>query len=414
MRAEIITIGDELLIGQVIDTNSAWLGIKLSELGIQLYQRTACGDNREHILQALAEAESRSQLILMTGGLGPTKDDITKKTVCEYFETDMVLDKNVLEWVSRIFRMRKMELLESNRQQAMLPANATVLWNKSGTAPGMWFERNGKIIISLPGVPYEMKTIFEEEIVPKLKATFRLPAIYHRTLQTAAIGESYLAEKIKDIEERLPAHIRLAYLPSVGMVRLRLSAYGSDLSTLEKDVNRIAEDFYDRIGEHIFGEAEDTLQKVLGDLLRSRNKTLATAESCTGGYVAHLITQVAGSSDYFMGSVIGYANHIKEQELGVSRQILETDGAVSEACVRQMALGVLQKYNVDYSMATSGIAGPGGGTVDKPVGTVWMAVASNTKVLATKLNFGDNRERTIQRTAITVMNMLRKMLLEET
>ncbi len=411
MKAEIITIGDELLIGQVIDTNSAWLGQQLSLLGISLYQRTACGDSKEHILSCLKDAENRSDIIIITGGLGPTKDDITKKTMCEYFNTTLVTDEKVLEWVTRIFRMRKMEMLETNLQQAMIPAISKTLWNRSGTAPGMWFDINNKIFISLPGVPFEMKTIFEEEAIPLIKNKFTLPFIYHRTLQTCSIGESYLAEKIIDIEETLPHHIKLAYLPSVGAVRLRLSAQGNNESEVINDVATIVNKMYERIGEYIYGENNDSLSEVVGKLLTNKNKTLATAESCTGGFIAHQITSNPGSSKYFTGSIISYDNKIKQQELNVSNTILSNDGAVSEACVKQMATEILSKFNVDYAIATSGIAGPDGGSEEKPIGTVWIAVASKNEVITKKFNMGDNRERTILRTSISALDMLRKMIL---
>jgi nicotinamide-nucleotide amidase len=411
MKAEIITIGDELLIGQVIDTNSAWLGQQLSLLGISLYQRTACGDSKEQILSCLKDAENRSDIIIITGGLGPTKDDITKKTMCEYFNTTLVVDEKVLEWVTRIFRMRKMEMLETNLQQAMIPANSKTLWNRSGTAPGMWFDINNKIFISLPGVPFEMKTIFEEEAIPLIKNKFTLPFIYHRTLQTCSIGESYLAEKIIDIEETLPQHIKLAYLPSVGAVRLRLSAHGNNESEVMNDVAVIVNKMYERIGEYIYGENNDSLSEVVGKLLTNKNKTMATAESCTGGFIAHQITSIPGSSKYFTGSIISYDNKIKQQELNVSNTILNNEGAVSEACVKQMATEILSKFNVDYAIATSGIAGPDGGSEEKPVGTVWIAVASRNEIITKKFNMGDNRERTILRTSISALDMLRKMIL---
>lgn len=413
MKAEIITIGDELLIGQVIDTNSAWLGQHLSLLGITLYQRTACGDSREQILTCLNDASKRSDIIILTGGLGPTKDDITKKTLCEYFETTLVTDEKVLEWVTNIFKMRKMPMLDTNLQQAMVPVNSKTLWNRSGTAPGMWFDINNKIYISLPGVPFEMKVIFEEEAVPLLKQKFELPFIYHRTLQTCSIGESFLANKIKDIEENLPEHIKLAYLPSVGTVRLRLSANGENKLQLEEDVAQICNQLYERIGQYIYGEGNDSLNEVIGVLLKGKNQTMATAESCTGGFIAHQITSIAGSSKYYKGSIVSYDNSIKQLELNVSDEILKTAGAVSEACVKQMATEVLKKFDVDYAIATSGIAGPDGGSIEKPVGTVWIAIASKDRVIAQMFNMGDNRERTILRTCLMALDMLRKILLED-
>ncbi len=412
MKAEIITIGDELLIGQVIDTNSAWLGQALGALGIALYQRTACGDNKNQILDCLTDATERSDIIIITGGLGPTKDDITKTTLCEFFHTNLIQNDKVLEWVTKIFRSRKMPMLEVNLLQAMVPSNCKILWNKSGTAPGMWFENNNKIYISLPGVPFEMKTIFEEEAIPLLRQQFQLPSIYHRTFQTCSIGESFLAEKIMHIEDALPSHIKLAYLPSVGAVRLRLSAYGDNKTLLEEEVNVIANQFYQAIGEYIYGENDDSLPLVVGTLLKSNGATLATAESCTGGYIAHQITSIPGSSHYFKGSIISYDNEIKKQELSITDEILENYGAVSEECVTQMAKSIVQKFDVDYGIATSGIAGPEGGSEEKPIGTVWIAIASKEKVMAKKFNMGDNRERTIIRTNLMALDMLRKLLLE--
>jgi nicotinamide-nucleotide amidase len=413
MKAEIITIGDELLIGQVIDTNSAWLGQQLSLLGITLYQRTACGDSKEQIITCLQVASLRSEIVIITGGLGPTKDDVTKKTLCEYFDTTLITDDKVLEWVTSIFEMRKMPLLDVNLQQAMIPANSKTLWNRSGTAPGMWFDVNNKIYISLPGVPFEMKVIFEEEVVPLLKQRFKLPFIYHRTLQTCSIGESFLANKIEDIEENLPSYIKLAYLPSVGTVRLRLSANGNNKDQLESEVAIICNQLYERIGAYIYGEGNDSLNEVIGVLLKGKNKTMATAESCTGGFIAHQITLVAGSSKYYKGSIVSYDNSIKQLELNVSNEILNINGAVSEACVKQMATQVLKKFDVDYAIATSGVAGPDGGSEQKPVGTVWIAIANKNEVIAQTFNMGDNRERTILRTCLVALDMLRKMLLED-
>ncbi len=411
MNAEIITIGDELLIGQVIDTNSAWLGQMLSQIGIKLHYKSSVQDNKEAILTALHDAELRSSIIIITGGLGPTKDDITKTTLCQYFDTTLIQNEDVLAWVQSIFKHKKMPMLEVNNLQAMVPLNCQVLWNKNGTAPGMWFDVNNKIYISMPGVPYEMKTIFEEEAIPKIKQKFTLPFIFHRTLQTVGIGESFLAKKIEHIENILPPHIKLAYLPSIGAVRLRFSAYGNNNNILIQEVDTIVSQVYATIGTYIFGEADDSLPQVVGALLKQKNSTISTAESCTGGYIAHQITAIAGSSLYFIGSIICYANDVKKNELGVSDDILKNDGAVSEACVTQMANEIRKKMNTTYSIATSGIAGPGGGTAQKPIGTVWIAIASPTKTIAQAYSFGDNRERTIQRTALMAMDMMRKILL---
>ncbi len=411
MNAEIITIGDELLLGQVIDTNSAWLGQELNKIGIRAHFKSTVSDSHEAIINALQAAKNRSNVVIITGGLGPTKDDITKYTLCDFFETQLVLNKKVLEWVSNIFFNRKLPMLESNKQQAMVPENCEILWNRNGTAPGMWFFENEIVYICMPGVPFEMKTIFEEEALPKLRSAFNFPVIIHRTIQTCGIGESFLANKIARIEDALPAYIKLAYLPNVGIVRLRLSAYGTERQKLNEELNLIINQIYECVGDAIFGEEEDSLQSVVGSLLIKNKKTLCTAESCTGGYLAHLITSVPGSSKYYTGSIVSYANEIKISELGVDPKIIETEGAVSEACIIQMAEHIRDKFNTDYALATSGIAGPDGGSTSKPVGMVWIALASKTKTIAQVFHLGDSRERTIQRTALIALDMLRKNLL---
>jgi len=413
MRAEIITIGDEILIGQIIDTNSSWLGQELSKMGIQVVHRTSVSDNAQAIINALNSAKLRADVIITTGGLGPTKDDITKHTFTNYFNTELILNQEVLTWVRDIFKRRKLPMVDSNNAQAMVPKNCEVLFNRSGTAPGMWFDEEGKIFISMPGVPFEMKVIFEEQCIPRLHKRFSLPVIIHRTILTCNIGESFLAQKIETIENNLPPHIKLAYLPSVGMVRLRLSGTHSHYATLKEEIDEIIATLYSTIAEHIYGEENDSLEHVVGVLLKSLNTTLSTAESCTGGYISHLITSIPGSSSYYMGSIISYSNEVKINELGVSSQILNTNGAVSEACVIQMAEGVRKKLNTDYAIATSGIAGPDGGTPDKPVGTVWIAVSGKKGTIAKQFNMGDHRERTIHRSAIQGLDMLRKMLLED-
>jgi nicotinamide-nucleotide amidase len=412
INAAIITIGDEILIGQITDTNSAWLGQELGKAGIRVNYRVSVGDNESHILNALDTASHYADIIITTGGLGPTKDDKTKQAFCKYFNTELVINSEVLEWVTQIFKMRNLPLLDTNKFQAMVPANCEVLFNRSGTAPGMLFRNDKKIIVSLPGVPFEMKTIFTEHVMPAIKKSFQLPHIIHRTIQTASIGESFLAEKIKDWENALPAHIQLAYLPSVGQVRLRLSGYSNDALQLEAEMNQVIAELYAIAGEYIFGEEEDTLPQVVGLLLATKSYTVSTAESCTGGYLSHLITSVPGSSAYYIGSIVSYANPIKRSELGVTQEILNEHGAVSESCVVQMAKGIRDKYKTDFAIATSGIAGPGGGTDEKPVGTVWIAISTPTETIAKKFNMGDNRERTIHRTALQALDMLRKELLK--
>jgi nicotinamide-nucleotide amidase len=412
MQAEIITIGDEILIGQIIDTNSSWLGQELSKMGIQVVHRTSVSDNAQSIINALNDAKQRADIIITTGGLGPTKDDITKHTFANYFNTELVLNEEVLTWVKDIFKRRNLPMVDSNNAQALVPMNCEVLFNRSGTAPGMWFDEDGKIYISMPGVPFEMKVIFEEQCIPRLHKRFSLPVIIHRTILTCNIGESFLALKIETIENNLPPHIKLAYLPAVGMVRLRFSGTHQHYATLKEEIDEVITELYNTIGEYIYGEENDSLEQVVGLLLKSSNKNLSTAESCTGGYLSHLITSVPGSSSYYIGSIISYANEVKENELGVSTEILKIHGAVSEACVKQMAEGVRKKLNTDYAIATSGIAGPDGGTADKPIGTVWIAVSGPTTTIAKQFNMGDNRDRTIQRSAIQGLDMLRKMLLE--
>lgn len=413
---EIITIGDEILIGQIVDTNSAFMGQLLNLNGMSVKQISSVSDSREHILSALKEAESRADIILITGGLGPTKDDITKKTLCEYFGTELRFDEDAYQDVVNLFAQYGKEVTPINRLQAEVPANATVIRNFNGTAPGMWFEERNKVFVSMPGVPYEMKAMMQEQVVPKLKQKFRLPQIFHKTVLTQGIGESALAEKIEHWEDDLAKDaIKLAYLPSPGLVRLRLSTKGENMQTLQDRVAAnieklkllIPEFIY---GYEVYGEAKESLEHIVGNLLRVNKKKIATAESCTGGYIAHLITKVPGSSAYYEGSVISYSYEVKERELGVKKDVLDSVGAVSEEVVRQMASAVRIKYNTDYALAASGIAGPDGGTADKPVGTVWIALATPDGVHAEKFLFGNNRERNIQKTAQAALNMLRKAL----
>ncbi len=416
MQAEIITIGDEILIGQIVDTNSAFMAELLSLNGVTVKQISSVSDDREHILKALKEAKERASIILITGGLGPTKDDITKKTLCEYFSTTMRFDKVVYQDVVDVFASYGREVTPTNRLQAEVPANCEVVRNFNGTAPGMWFDVDGTIYVSMPGVPYEMKAMMKNQIIPKIKQRFELPFIYHKTILTQGIGESSLADLISDWEDSLESEkIKLAYLPSPGMVRLRLTTIGNDENKLRIAVENKIEDLTKIISEfiygyEIFGEESESLEEIVGSLLRNKNKTIATAESCTGGYISHLLTRIPGSSDYYVGSVISYSYEIKETELGISKALLDTQGAVSQQVVEQMAKAIRLKYKTDYSIAASGIAGPGGGTEDKPVGTVWIAIATPEKVISEKFLFGKNRERNIEKTANSALNMLRKEL----
>ena len=415
MKAEIITIGDELLIGQVIDTNSAWIGERLNSVGIKVKQISSVSDDKQHILSALAEAENRADIILITGGLGPTKDDITKHTLCQYFNTTLVPHPEIEAHIQNLFMARfKRDAAEVHLRQADLPANCTPLTNAVGTASGMWFERNGKIFISMPGVPYEMKSIVTNEALPKLKEKFTLPVIIHKTFLTQGYGESMIAEMIEPWEDALPQHIKLAYLPSPGVVRLRLSAFGNNALQLQAEVDAQGALLEAILGNKIFGYNKDTLESVIGNILRSRKQTLATAESCTGGKIAHHITLVPGSSDYYMGSVVCYDNNIKTNLLGVSATDLITHGigAVSETVAIQMADGVKKLMGTDYAIATTGIAGPTSPNTDKPVGMVWIAIAGPNGTIAKEFMLNDVRERFIDRATLTALNMLRLELVK--
>lgn len=411
MLAEIITIGDELLIGQVIDTNSAWIAEQLNMIGIRVHQITSISDNQEHILSTLREASGRAGLILITGGLGPTKDDITKQTLCRFFNTSLIFSEEAYKNVEKLFSARGYAVSELNRLQAMVPANCRVIPNPNGTAPCMWFEEQGCIYVAMPGVPFEMKAIMEDEIIPRL-LNGRNQVILHRTILTEGIGESHLAAVIEPWEDSLPSFIKLAYLPQPGIVRLRLTAYGIDRTVLQNAIEKAERELYAYAGNFIFGFDTDTMESVIGKLLRNKGKTLSTAESCTGGNIAQLITSIAGSSDYFKGSVVAYSNEIKEQFLGVPHEVIAVHGAVSEKTVVAMAEGIRTRFSTDYSIAVSGIAGPAGGTAEKPVGTTWIAVATPTETISRKFLFGEHRGRNIRKASVAALNMLRSKLIE--
>lgn len=413
MKAEIITIGDEILIGQIVDTNSAWMGQQLNLLGIEVYQVTSVHDNHDHIMKSLAEAEENADLVLITGGLGPTKDDITKNSLCEYFGTELVYHPEVFEHVQSLLSSRNVIVNQLNSDQALLPANCTILHNSTGTASGMWFERNNTIFVSMPGVPFEMEAIMTEEVFPRLTKLGITQSIVHKTVLTIGLPESMLAEIIEQWESTLPDFIKLAYLPSPMMVRLRLSGYGTDQSVLETEIDQQVKKLLDIIPENVFGFDDDNLGLVIGRMLVESSKTLAVAESCTGGNIAHFITSNAGSSAYFKGGVVAYSNEIKSKLLNVSIELIETFGAVSQQVAEAMALGSRKGLNSDYSIATTGIAGPDGGTDEKPVGTVWIAVAGPSGVKSKKYLFKHNRERNIIRTTQTSLNMLRTFIINE-
>ncbi len=410
MKAEIITIGDELLIGQVIDSNSAWIAEQLNSIGIKVKQISSISDNSEHIKAALNEASQRADIIFITGGLGPTKDDITKSTLCEYFNTKLVFNEKVYQQIADRFKKRNLPELESNKRQAYLPENCTVIENLQGTAAGMWFQKNSVYYVSMPGVPFEMKNMMTNGVLPLIKQKFELPIIIHRTILTAGLGESFLAERIKTWEENLPKNIKLAYLPSPEHLRLRLSISGTNQQELENTLNEEEQKLNTYISEYIFGKNTETLQNLIGKLLITQHASLATAESCTGGHIAKLITSISGSSQYFKGGVIAYSNEVKNKVLNVEMSLIDKHGAVSEEVVKQMAIGVKTLLNTDYAIATSGIAGPGGGSAEKPVGTVWIAIATKTTVEAHKVFFNHNREINIRRASSMALDFLRKKL----
>ena len=414
MKAEIITIGDEILIGQIVDTNSAWMAVELNQVGIKVAQITSISDEPEHLVKALNEARQRAEVVLITGGLGPTKDDRTRKVLCEYFDSELVLHEPSLENIHQLFfRRRGLKVNKINRDQALVPACCDVLLNPVGTAPGMWFEKEGIIFVSMPGVPFEMKQLMTDHVIPRLQKRSGEERIVHKTVMIVGLSESGLAQTISDWEDALPEYIKLAYLPSPGQIRLRLSAFGNDEEKLKAEVAERIKKLKLLIPDAIFGYGEDTLAGVVGQLLIENETTMATAESCTGGLIAHLITSVPGSSQWFKGSVIAYANEIKQNVLNVNEQSLIEFGAVSEQVVLEMAQGVRKLLNVDYAVATSGVAGPDGGTDEKPVGTVWIAVAGPDKTVAQKFNFANNRERNIIRSSQTALDMLRLMLLNQ-
>jgi competence/damage-inducible protein CinA-like protein len=411
--ASIITIGDELLIGQTIDTNSSWMAEELNKIGVWVRRRVAVGDAWNDIWKALDQEGDVSDIILITGGLGPTADDITKPLLCKYFGGTLVVNEEVLDHVKYLFEKvfrRPGPMLERNLKQAEVPDVCTVLMNKRGTAPGMWFEKNTKIFISLPGVPHEMKGLMKSEVLARLQQRFKMPFILHKTFLTYGIGESFLAEKIKTWEQQLPKHIKLAYLPHYGNVRLRMTAIGESKNKLKQELEEQSKLVRPLINEWLVVEDDTSIQQFVAKILKERKQTLGTAESCTGGYIAHLITQNPGASLFFKGTIVAYDNDVKKIILKVSEDTLHSDGAVSEATAMEMAKGVLEKLDTDYALATTGIMGPDGGTEEKPVGTVWIAVGNAERIETQKFNFRFDRLRNIEQTAHTALNMLRKFI----
>ncbi len=406
MLAEIITIGDEILIGQIVDTNSAWMAQQLNLIGVKVKQITSVSDDADHIIEALGHAEKRVKVIFITGGLGPTKDDITKITLAKYFKMGFRRDEETLAHIEVIFERLGRPMIESNSMQADVPDGCLVIQNKNGTAPCMWFEQNGIIIVSMPGVPFEMMYLMEEEILPRLKKTLNLPCIVHKTILTAGIGESFLAVEIEPVEDSLPGHIKLAYLPKLGQVRLRLSGMGDNEELLKQEIELYAQRIISLIKPYVVVEDDIALEKAVLNVMEAEGLTLSTAESCTGGYIAHLITKHPGSSVVYKGGAVVYADELKESSLGVLSETIQNYGAVSEQTVTEMVKGALSRFNTDYAIAVTGIAGPSGEMPGKPVGTVWIAVSGKNRTIAKQFKFGNKRMQNIERSASAALMLL--------
>lgn len=412
MKAEIITIGDEILIGQIVDTNSAFIAAALNKIGISVYQITSIQDEKRHILAAFKEAESRADIIIITGGLGPTKDDITKHTICEYFNDTLVQNDVVLEHVTNLFKNSEHKILtKTNVQQALVPSKAIVLYNTNGTAPGMYIKKGSKVFISLPGVPYEMEGLIRESVIPKLVSEYKTPYIYHKTVITQGVAESILAERISEWEDALPNFIKLAYLPSIGVVKLRLSAIGDDKEVIENTVQREIDVLLVQIGEVVIGFDEDSPEIAIANLLIDKKQTLAVAESCTGGLIASSITQNEGVSAFFKGAAVTYHTQSKIDVLNVDETIIEEYSVVSERVAKEMAIGVKKKFDSDYAIATTGNAGPIKGDSDADIGTVFIAIATPKKILVEEFNFGKNRFKVIQRAKNKSLQLLRREII---
>ncbi len=414
MKAEIVTIGDEILIGQVVDSNSVFIARELTKIGVTVYQITSIQDDREHIIKTLEEASQRVDVVIMTGGLGPTKDDITKKCLCEFFNDKLERNEKVLRHIEHLFdKYIDTPISQLNRDQALLPSKASVLHNEYGTAAGMWFENDGKVVISLPGVPFEMKELIRREVVPRLMQNFSRPVIVYKTVITYGVGESEIAERIEDWENNLPDNIKLAYLPNLGKVRLRLTARGENEETLKNTIENQITSLHEFIGDIIYGYEEDEpLQVVIGRLLAQNSWKLSTAESCTGGRLATKFSKAPGSSASFNGSVVCYATQSKIEVLGVSEKLIEEKTVVSAEVAEAMARGAQQKFHTEFSISTTGNAGPTKGDSDAEVGTVFIAIATPAEVINKKFSFGNHREKVIEKTVNKAMEMLQKAIFE--
>ncbi len=408
-KVEIITIGDEILIGQIVDTNSAFMAQALSKEGFVVTRIFSVGDCEEDIVDAVRSAFDRADVVLLTGGIGPTKDDITKHTLCKIFDTELVFSPAVLENIEQIFAHRTLAMNELTRAQAFVPKSAAVIQNRAGTAPITWFEHTGKVLVSMPGVPYEMEFAMGE-ILPRLHRHFHTPTVIHHTLLVVGFPESALAMKIADWENALPPFIKLAYLPAPGIVKLRLSGILEDKIILQKNINEQTAKLHELLGEAIVADEDIAFEVLIGNLLKANSLTLATAESCTGGNIAHRLTSVAGSSAYFKGSVVSYANEVKQNVLGVSADSLQDFGAVSQTVVEQMALNARRLLGSDIAVATSGVAGPDGGTTEKPVGTVWIAVCRGERLISRRFQFGGNRLRNIEMATLNAFVMVKEII----
>lgn len=412
MKIHILTIGDELLIGQVIDTNSAWLGEQLNQNGAQVIESSSISDSKEAITEGIKRALQNADAVLMTGGLGPTKDDITKKTIADFFDVEMEFHQETYDRIERLLAKFKRNLTPEHREQCYMPTNAVLLKNKMGTAPGMWFEYGEKVLISMPGVPYEMKYITTHEVIPRLRERFTMMPIAHRTIRTVGEGESRIAARIENFTNNLPNYIKMAFLPSIGQVRLRLTASGTDELALNQLLDQKAEELIQYIPELVFGREKETLEQALGQLLIKNQKTVAFAESCTGGFLSHSLTLIPGASKYFKGAIIAYSNEVKIRQLGVKTSTLANHGAVSEACVIEMVQGVLTTMDADIAVSISGIAGPTGGSPEKPVGTVWIAIGNQENIETKQLELGKNRKLNIQYATTYALNMIRQFILK--
>jgi nicotinamide-nucleotide amidase len=411
MNAVIITIGDEILYGQTVDTNSAYMGQELAKVGIRVHEIISVSDDAAHITDALTRARTLGQLVLITGGLGPTKDDVTKHTLAKYFNCDLKTNIEILKLLEEFFQRRGGPMLEAHRSQALMPEACIPLRNERGTAWGMWFEKEGVVIVSMPGVPHEMKGLMEEQVLPKIKTYFDLPFIMHRHLNTAGIGESYIEDKLGDFEDLLPEGFKLAFLPELGMVKLRLTGQGENRAELQAEMNRQVAKIEAAVGNYIYGYDKTTLEGAIGKLLSDKEEFITTAESCTGGYVAARITSNPGSSKYFNGSAVVYAENTKSELLGVKKETIEKYGVVSEEVVKELVIGACKMFKAEYAISVSGYAGPEGGDEENPVGTVWVAVGRPNNIVTKKYNFGSDRARHITLTTVYALELMRKYLL---